>query len=352
MENPNSISIPTAIEACARDFREGRATLIAVVIPCFRVRRHILEVLATIPAFVARVYVVDDACPENTGDWVEQSCDDERVLVMRNPTNLGVGGAVMNGYRAALADGIDVVVKLDGDGQMDSEAMIELIAPIVDGEADYCKGNRFYDLEHIARMPPTRIIGNAALSFLTKISSGYWDVFDPTNGYTAIHAEVLRRLPLEKISKRYFFESDLLFRLNIVRAVVIDLPMDARYGDEQSNLKIFKVVPEFALLHAKNTLKRIFYNYFLRDMSLASIQLVLGILFTVMGLVLGIVFWVHSASTGTLTSPGSVTLVALLSTIGLLLAQGFLAYDIASIPRRPLQRTLKLVKNLTGTRSP
>lgn len=327
---------PFAVEADT--FRTK--TRIAVVIPSFRVREHILGVIDSLPVEVCSIYVVDDACPEGTGDLVQDQCRDPRVKVVRNSTNLGVGGAVMAGYRQAISDGVDILVKMDGDGQMDAVALPQLIGPILRGEADYTKGNRFYDLAQISRMPRTRIVGNAVLSFMTKISSGYWDVFDPTNGYTALHARVAEQLPFEKISRRYFFETDMLFRLNVARAVVMDVPMDARYGAETSNLKVSKVIFDFSLKHIRNTGKRVFYNYFLRDLSLASLELLAGLCFIVLGTLLGLGFWVESARTGITASPGSVTLVALQIIVGLQLILGFLAYDIASTPKRVLHRLL------------
>ncbi|UTA56095.1 glycosyltransferase family 2 protein [Lysobacter soli] len=314
---------------------------VAVVVPSHRVRAHILKVLAGIPGFVERIYVVDDCCPEASGRFVEEECRDPRVAVVRNERNLGVGGAVMAGYARAVADGMDIVVKMDGDDQMDSGAMAQLIGPIVRGEADYTKGNRFYDLTQVGRMPPLRIFGNAVLSFMTKLSSGYWDIFDPTNGYTAIHAKVIARLPLRKISRRFFFETDMLFRLNTIRAVVIDVPMDARYGDETSNLRIASVVVDFLAKHVRNTGKRIFYNYFLRDLSLASVELALGLLFVSGGALLGLGFWFNSFRTGVMTGAGSVMLVALPIIIGIQLLLGFLAYDIASVPRRTVHPLLR-----------
>lgn len=314
---------------------------VAVVVPCFRVRDSILEVIASIPASVAAIHVVDDACPQGSGRHVLEHCRDPRVRVHFNAVNLGVGGAVMAGYAAALEAGAEVVVKMDGDGQMDPAALPQLVGPILRGQADYTKGNRFYDLAQIGRMPRMRIFGNAVLSFLTKISSGYWDVFDPTNGYTAIHARVLARLPLGKISRRYFFETDMLFRLNIVRAVVVDVPMDARYGEETSSLRIPRILFDFSVKHFRNMGKRLFYNYFLRDMSLASIELLLGAGFILSGVLMGLWFWVQSASTGVFSSAGSVMLVALQVIVGIQLLLGFVAYDIASVPRRILHTLLQ-----------
>lgn len=313
---------------------QPRAARIAVVIPCHRVRDQVLRVIARIPSLVHRIYVIDDACPQRSGERVEQECGDPRVSVLFNTVNLGVGGAVMVGYAKAIEDGADVIVKMDGDDQMDPTSLPQLVGPILRGQADYTKGNRFYDLAEIGRMPRMRIFGNAVLSFMTKMSSGYWDIFDPTNGYTAIHANVATKLPLHKVSRRYFFETDMLFRLNTLRAVVADVPMDARYGDEVSNLRITRVAPDFLIKHVRNMGKRIFYNYFLRDLSLASFELVLGSLFTFVGTVMGLWFWLQSARTGVVTSAGSVMLVALQIIVGLQLILGFLAYDIAAVPRR------------------
>jgi glycosyltransferase involved in cell wall biosynthesis len=311
---------------------------VAVVIPAYRVTQHISEVIHGIPESVWGIYVVDDACPDETGKYVESFITDPRVRVLYQPINQGVGGAVMAGYQAALADNADIIVKVDGDGQMDPALIADFIAPIISGEADYTKGNRFYDLEKIRSMPVVRIFGNAVLSLLTKLSSGYWNLFDPTNGYTAIHAEACKHLPFHKISKRYFFETDMLFRLNTLRAMVVDVPMDAKYGEETSHLKISKIMGEFLYKHTRNFGKRIFYNYFLRDLSLASIQLVLGLLLTFFGVVFGGYQWLISADVGIPASAGTVMVAAMPLLIGLQLILSFIGYDIASVPRRPIHR--------------
>lgn len=313
---------------------------IAVVIPSYKVTRHILGVIAAIGTEVERIYVVDDCCPDQSGQYVRKHCSDARVVVLEHAQNRGVGGAVMSGYQAAIAEGMDVIVKIDGDGQMDPALIPDFIGPILAGVADYTKGNRFYDLEQIGAMPPVRLFGNAVLSLLTKLSSGYWNLFDPTNGYTAIHAEAARHLPFDKISQRYFFETDMLFRLNTLHAVVTDVPMDAVYGDEVSNLKVSKIVTEFLAKHARNFIKRLFYNYYLRNMSLASIELPLGLLMIFSGLGYGIWHWADSARAGVGTPAGTVMLAALPLLMGMQLVLAFLAYDIAAVPRQPLHRKL------------
>lgn len=314
---------------------------IAVVIPTYKARNHILEVIHSIGPEVVRIYVVDDCCPEKSGDFVREHCSDSRVKVVSHVQNQGVGGAVMTGYQAAIDDGMEIMVKIDSDGQMDPGLIMNFVAPIIDGEADYTKGNRFYDLENIHEMPAMRLFGNAVLSLMCKLSSGYWGLFDPTNGYTAIHADVARRLPFGKISQRYFFETDILFRLNTLRAVVADVPMDAKYGDEVSNLKISKIVGEFLVKHVRNFFKRIFYNYYLRDMSLASIELPVGIMFLIFGFIYGGYHWAHSSQISAATPAGTVMLSALPVIVGIQLLLGFVGHDVASVPVRPIHKSIR-----------
>lgn len=315
---------------------------VAVVIPSYKVRAHILDVISLIGPEVTAIYVVDDCCPDGSGRFVESNVQDPRVRVVYHTENQGVGGAVMTGYQAALEEGAEIIVKIDGDGQMDPRLVPQFIGPILAGQADYTKGNRFFDLEAIRAMPKVRLLGNAALSFMTKLSSGYWDLFDPTNGYTAIHRDVASHLPLNKISRRYFFETDILFRLNTLRAVVIDIPMDAHYGDEVSNLKISKIIGEFFFKHARNFCKRIFYNYYLRDMSLASFELPLGLLLLLLGVVVGGTHWLGALQSGVSTPSGTVMLAALPVIIGTQLILAFIGYDIASVPKRPFQLQSRL----------
>lgn len=313
---------------------------ISVVIPAFKVKAHILEVIRRIGLEVSSIYVVDDCCPEGSGEYVSANCTDKRVTVIRNEMNLGVGGAVMAGYRAALKNGADIMVKIDGDGQMEPALIQRFCQPIIDGLADYTKGNRFFDLTNIHRMPFARLGGNAVLSFMAKFSTGYWNIFDPTNGYTAIHAKVAAYLPFDKISRRYFFETDMLFRLNTLRAVVKDIPMDALYGDEQSNLRISQVIGEFLVKHLRNLGKRIFYNYFLRDVTIASIELVSGAALIGFGVIFGLFNWMLALHEQTYTPLGTVMLAALPILTGLQLLLAFMNYDIANVPAQPISGLL------------
>ena len=160
---------------------------VAVVVPCYKVGRAVLLVLADVPALVDHIICVDDGCPDNSADLIEQNQSDPRVEIIRHKSNLGVGAAMVSGYQRALTLDADIIVKIDGDGQMSPKAISQLIAPILNGDADYTKGNRFFFLSGLNAMPTSRLLGNAALSFMSKLSAGYWRIFDPTNGFTAIH---------------------------------------------------------------------------------------------------------------------------------------------------------------------
>lgn len=318
--------------------RPSEGPRIGVVIPCYRVKSHIQEVLAGIGKEVARIYVIDDACPENSGEFVKLKVKDKRVQVIFHQSNQGVGGAVITGYKQALEDGMDLVVKLDGDGQMDPLLIPTIARPVVEGNADYSKGNRFDSLENLFGMPKIRIFGNAVLSLWSKVSSGYWTVTDPTNGFTAIHRKALEAINLEKVRKSYFFESDMLFRLSIANCVVADVPMVAVYGDEKSNLKISKVLFEFPWRHSINFLKRIFYRYYLREWSVGSFELPLGIFLLIFGTWFGLSSYLTAAAAGIATTAGQVTASAVALILGVQLLLSFLSYDVQSEPRIPRQR--------------
>lgn len=309
---------------------------IAVVIPCFRVSAHVLGLIRRIGPEVGWIIAVDDACPEKTGDLIERECRDSRVRVLRHEKNLGVGGAVMTGYSEAMKLPADAIVKLDGDGQMDPELIPTLCEPLLHGRADYVKGNRFYHVSDTAGMPATRLIGNAALSFLTKFSSGYWQLFDPTNGFTAIHRAVLPAIDFTRVAKRYFFESDLLYQLNQLRALVVEMPMTSSYAGETSSLRPLRMVGPFLRGNIRNGFKRIFYSYFLRAFSAASLELLVGIALWIFGIAFGGWHWWRSAINDVPASAGTVMLAALPLILGTQFMLSWLGFDVASEPRYPI----------------
>ena len=314
---------------------------VCVIIPCFRVKAHISDVIKHIPSSVSKIYVVDDCCPESSGKYVQENVEDLRVEVLFNDVNLGVGGALKTGYKKGLAEGFDIFIKIDGDGQMNPKLTPFFIDPIISKKADYTKGSRFHSLNSLEGMPTIRKLGNSILSLVNKFSSGYWDVMDPTNGFTAIHKTALGQLPLDKISNRYFFESDMLFRLGTIRAVVKDIPMDAVYADESSNLKVGEVIFEFVPLYVKAFFKRTMYCYFLRDFNVATLEMSIGFALFSFGITFGTWHWLTSAANNQFASTGTVMIASIPLILGFQLLLSALHFDIANIPRKPLQRLLR-----------
>lgn len=312
--------------------------VIAVVVPSYKVTAHIVQTLSEIGPEVSYIIVVDDACPDGSGKLVQEKLNDPRISVIFHSENQGVGGAMITGYKAALETDAEIIVKLDGDGQMDPGKILDLIAPIVNGRADYTKGDRLDSLTGLRQMPSVRLVGNAGLSLLTKISTGYWNITDPTNGYTAIHRDVLKAIPLVMLSRSFFFESDMLFRLSLYRAVVWDVPMQARYGSEKSNLKITKTLWEFPWKHFKNFHKRLFYNYYLRDVSAASIELPLGAGLWWFGLVFGLNSYNASMTSGVAATTGTVMISVVPLILGFQLLLAFVSHDVSAVPDRPKHR--------------
>lgn len=310
---------------------------ISVVIPCYKVKKHILAVLTEIPTFVDAIYVVDDCCPEQSGKYVEQNSTDTRVKVLYHSENKGVGGAVVTGYKEVLSEGIDIAVKIDGDGQMDPSLIEDLIKQIINGNADYTKGNRFYYPRTLSKMPFLRLMGNSGLSIINKFVNGYWHVMDPTNGFTAIHKNTLQLLDIDKLEQRYFFESDILFRLAICRAVVEDFPMHSKYEDEESNLSIRKVLFEFPPKYLKRFLKRILYTYFLRDFNAGTFYLVFGKLTILAGLFYGGINWYLYNLQNVATPTGTIMISVVLLIMGMQSVLAFLNFDVANKPSKPLQ---------------
>ena len=307
---------------------------IAVVIPAYRAAAQVATVVRGVPDWIGRIYVIDDACPENSGD-AAKAAGDGRVVVLRRQQNGGVGAAVKTGYRQALADGFDIVVKMDADDQMDPAYLNALLKPILAGRADYTKGNRFRDLKALRQMPRVRLLGNSVLTFLVKAASGYWQMMDPTNGYTAINREALERLELDRVSDGYFFESDMLIRLNIAGAVAEDVAIPARYGDEQSSLHIPSIMPVFVYRLIRGMGKRILFKYFLYDFSLGSFYLTAGALLTAFGMVFGGYKWWQSAQGGTAATTGTVMIAVLALLLGVQFLVQAINFDIQTAPKRP-----------------
>jgi glycosyltransferase involved in cell wall biosynthesis len=316
-----------------------------IVIPCYKVKAHILQVLAQVPRWVEGVVCVDDACPEESGAFIREQTRDARVLVLAHEVNQGVGGAVLTGYAEAVRRGARIIVKVDGDDQMDLAHLPALIAPILLGEADYAKGNRFSSQSHLAGMPAVRVFGNTALGFMARLSTGYWNIFDPTNGFTAVEASVAELLLPRPIAKRFFFETDLLYHLGVLRAVVRDVPMPARYQDEVSNLKIGAVIGSFGWRHLRNFGRRLLGQYLVRDFNLATVESGLGVLLIGFGLGYAL-HWIAVRQPGEPASAGIVMAAALPIILGVQLLLQAVNYDIGATPARPIHPFLRAVRRL------
>lgn len=316
---------------------------LAVVVPAYRVEREIRAVLEAMPAEVDGVFVVDDASPDGLAAAVER-LRDPRVRLLRHDRNQGVGGATVTGMRAAIDNGHDIVVKCDGDGQMDPQDILRLVAPLLEGVADHAKGSRFHHFRELGLMPKWRFLGNVGLTFLAKLASGYWNVLDPVNGYLATRADTLRDVPLHRVSKRYFFETDLLIRLNIVGARVVDVPLPARYGQERSSLSTVRALFSFPPKLVAGLARRIFWRYLFYDVSPVAIFALLGSLLAGFGLIFGGYQWVRHALAGVGTPAGTIMLAAVPVILGFELLLQAVVLDIQNTPRPGPQKIIAAPK--------
>lgn len=309
---------------------------LCVVIPMYNAQAHITQVVETLPAFIHSIVVVDDCSHDASVDRVRQ-VNDPRVHLVQHSVNQGVGGAIATGYQEALALDAKIIIKMDADGQMDPAYLLPLITPILTGEADYTKGNRFLHARELQTMPWQRRVGNIGLSFLTKLASGYWNIFDPTNGYTAIHASLIPLLDWTAIDRRYFFESSMFLELGLLRAVVRDVYIPARYADEISSLSERKALLEFPPRLFEGFIRRLWIQYFLRDFSIFSVFLVSGMMLFLFGGGFGLYHWIRSAELNMATPIGTVMLAVLPVILGIQLLLQAIVLDIQNIPIQPLQ---------------
>lgn len=318
---------------------------VAVVIPCFRVAAHVADVVRSIPPSYAPIICVDDASPDDVAGALAL-LGDPRVVYRRHEHNRGVGGAVKTGWAEALERGADIVVKMDGDGQMHGEDLGALVAPLLDGSADAAKGNRFVDQRALRAMPGVRLVGNALLSFGVKLVSGYWNVLDPTNGFVAMRADLLRRLPLERLADRYFFETSALVELNIARARVADVALPARYGDAPSSLRVRHVLASFPGRLLGGLLRRFYWRYLIEDFGVVSVAVLLGLPMVLFGGAFGGWHWAQSVHSGVPATAGTVFIAGLPIILGVQLLLVGLVLDVLASPtvkrgRRAGERPLR-----------
>lgn len=312
--------------------------IIAGVIPCYKTPDKALKVVGQSFKYLDLVICVDDCCPLNTGKEIEKNFNDNKVSVLYHNKNKGVGGAMKTGIKYALELGAKIIVKIDSDGQMSPDLIPSLINPIKSGKADFTKGNRFRDPNVILKMPTLRFIGNFFLSFLTKLSTGYWELFDPTNGFIAINSTTLNLFNLNKIDNRYFFETDILFRCSINDIVVKEIAMEAKYDDETSNMYPIAEIPNFLIKHILVFYKRILYNYFIYDFNPGSISLLISFLLGSGSILFGGFYYYRGMLTQVQTPSGIQTLFLAMVFISSQFLTNFIYYDVT---QRPLFRKLR-----------
>jgi glycosyltransferase involved in cell wall biosynthesis len=284
---------------------------VAVVVPAYNEEALIGSTLAGVPEFVDRIFVVDDASQDGTAVRAG-GAGDSRVELVRHERNGGVGAAIVSGYKQALRERIDVTAVMAADNQMDPEDLERLVRPVARGEVDYAKANRLLSGEAWRLIPRTRYLGNAVLSLLTKIASGYWHVADSQSGYTAIGRSTLERLDLDRIYRGYGFPNDMLVHLNVWSARVRDFPSRPIYGiGERSGIRLGTVIPRISWLLVKGFFWRLREKYVIRDFHPLVFFYALGFLMTVTGLVLGVVETVLRFLGNEITTP-TVVLIALL----------------------------------------
>ena len=303
-----------------------------VVLPCFNVAGQVGAAIADVPAWVDGIVAVDDASTDETATMLTTVCD-PRLVVVRHERNRGVGGAVATGFERAAELGADILVKVDGDGQMDLAYLQPLVEALISDDYDYAKGNRLLDRAALARMPRVRLIGNVILTLLTKLASGYWHLLDPQNGFVAIRAATWARLDRGRIFHGYFFENDMLVNLNIQGARVKDVPMPARYGDEPSSLRVRRVIPLFSWLLLNRTVYRFYMKYILLDFSPIALFVLAGLPLFLWGVGFGAYSWWVNAHQGTFASTGAVMLSVLPLLLGFQLLLQALVLDIQQSPR-------------------
>lgn len=305
---------------------------IVVAIPAYRAEATIAAVVQTLPAFVDNIIVVDDCSPDRLFEVVS-ALQEPRLIILRHEKNRGVGGAMITAYEHALELGCDIVVKMDADGQMDPDRISELLDAMLNGNFDYAKGNRFLHRGALSAMPRHRLLGSLALTFLTKMASGYWHIFDPQNGFVACRTTMLGRLDLPRIARDYFFENDMLVHLNVLAARVVDVPLPARYANEVSSMRISRILTSFPGRLFHRYWWRIYQRYTLRDFSPIVPFLISGILLCTWAVIFGGVMWFRSWQTGVVASTGTVMLTALPLILGFELLLHAMLLDIYSTPR-------------------
>lgn len=309
--------------------------VISVVIPCYNVAKHIEEVTRNIPPSISYIITVNDCSKDDTERiLLRLANENKKIIYIRHEVNQGVGGAMLTGYKKSIELNADITIKMDGDGQMDVAYIPTLIKPLIDDRADFSKGNRFRELKALQAMPISRRIGNLGLSFIIKAASGYWNIFDPTNGFTAVKNETLKNMNFNKIHKRYYFETSMLIELYYTNAVVVDIPMKAKYGDEVSGLSRTKTLFQFPPKLFLAFIRRIILKYFLFDFNIASIYTIFGLPLFAFGIYYGITNFLKYSRSHIGAPTGTVVIPTLLIILGFQLLLAAVSYDVTNYPKK------------------
>ena len=304
---------------------------VKVIIPCYKVEKQIRKVVEELPDYVHSIILVNDKSPDSTPEILSQLAQENpKVTVVNHDVNQGVGGAMISGFLEALKTEGDFIVKLDGDGQMDASYIKKMVSGLESDGCDFAKGNRFFDRKELAQMPFIRRLGNLGLSFLIKMSSGYWKISDPTNGFFCIRQSTLQRIDTKRLSKRFFFECSLLIESFYAGAKIKDVAIPAIYADEKSNLSIFKTLLTFPPKLSSAFIRRIWRQYFVYDFNICSIYWLFGNLLFLFGAIFGIVNWVRYASAAHLTPTGTIMLSILPLILGFQMLLSAIQYDISA----------------------
>lgn len=307
---------------------------IAVVIPYYNASRHIVDVVRKLPAFIDEVIIVDDRGNEELPlQKIDDLSRESIITVVKNTINLGVGGATKNGFLKAIENNHNIVIKVDADDQMDSAYIEEMVNYLIDDKAEMVKGNRFVNTKALMQMPFVRRLGNLGLSFLTKVATGYWNNFDPTNGFLALNTGVLKKINFENLSDRYFFETSLMAELYFVNVRIKDVSMPAIYGEEKSAMSVWKMPLIFSKKLFSLFVKRIIKQYFLFDFNIASLYIFVGLPMFLFGVIYGIYNWYHYSSNDMFTPTGTIMLVSLSIILGFQLLLQAIQYDIINAPK-------------------
>jgi dolichol-phosphate mannosyltransferase len=305
---------------------------VAVVMPAYNEAAHVGGVIQRMPDYVDLIIVVDDRSTDGTVA-AAQAAGDGRVHVVTNKLEQGVGGATVTGMQQALEAQADLIVKVDGDGQMDPQRIAELLRPLVADGYDYAKGNRFLHTDALKQMPKLRLLGSFALTFLTKLASGYWHLFDPQNGFIAARATALRQIDLNSLARDFFFENDMLIRLNVLGCRAKDVAIPAHYGDEESHLRIERILLTFPIYLARGLARRIWEKYVVRDFSPIAVFWLVGVPLLTWGTCFGAYRWFLSWWFGHPASTGTVMLSVLPFLLGFQLVLEAIIQEIRESPR-------------------